>query len=668
MSLDLIMLATILAAGSGMPGMCMARTSPWGERIAAFLMNSAAVAGLTGAALALHAGRQAPATLPWPAVGNSIVGIDALGAFFLAPVFLMGGLGAVYGLGYWPQLHHRDNGQKLRLFWGSLIAGMATVMISRHAMAFLFGWEAMALSAFFLVSTEDHRDECRRAGWIYLVAAHVGTLALFALFALWRHETGSYALEPVAVGVLDAGARTALFFLAFLSFGLKAGMMPLHFWLPGAHASAPSHVSAVLSGVVLKMGIYGLARFLTLIPDPPSAWGALLVAFGAASCLLGVLFAIGQHDLKRLLAYHSVENIGIILLGLGLAMLGRAGGQPAWVALGLGGALLHVWNHSLFKSLLFLSAGSVVHATHTREIDDLGGLARSMPWTAAMFLVGAVAICGLPPLNGFVSELLVYLGLIRTLGGEGQAGSAAVVAVPVLAMAGALALACFVKVYGAVFLGSPRTPACARAEEAPATMKGPMAILAGCCALIGLAPVLVVASLDSVISVWMPDQGPAAPGLASRVPLDTTAAVSVSVVLLSGLLATALARHGRRAARAVTWDCGYALPTARMQYTASSFGQMTLTMFRLVLHPQVHRPVIHGQFPRPASMHSHVDDAVLDRVLLPAARRIARWSAWFHGFQQGLSQQYVLYILVTLLVMLSMQIPVTGIVARLFAN
>ena len=229
-------------------------------------------------------------------------------------------------------------------------------------MAFLFGWEVMALSAFFLITTEDQREECRQAGWIYLIATHVGTLTLFALFALWRWATGSYALTPVASDAMGLGVMNVLFFLSLIGFGIKAGIMPLHFWLPGAHANAPSHVSAMLSGVVLKMGIYGLVRFLSLLPDPPYLWGGLILLLGAISGLLGVVFAIGQHDLKRLLAYHSVENIGIILMGLGLAMLGRSAGRPEWIVLGLAGCLLHVWNHSLFKSLLFLSAGSVVHS------------------------------------------------------------------------------------------------------------------------------------------------------------------------------------------------------------------------------------------------------------------------------------------------------------------
>lgn len=668
MSLGLILIAGVLAAASGLPGLLMARSSLWGQRIAVATMCCGAVLGLVGACSGLRAGASSVAAFPWPAVGNSVVGVDPLSAFFLFPVFLMAGLGAIYGLGYWPQRRHPGNGRQLRLFWGLMVAGMALLVISRHAMAFLLGWEVMTLSAFFLVSVEDHDAECRRASWLYLIATHVGTLTLFALFVLWRWATGSYALQPVAGDAISLATLNGLFLLALVAFGIKAGVMPLHFWLPSAHASAPSHVSAMLSGVVLKMGIYGLVRFLSLLPDPPAAWGGLLLALGAVSGLLGVAFAIAQHDLKRLLAYHSVENIGIIFMGLGLAMLGRSVRQPEWVVLGLAGCLLHVWNHSLFKSLLFLCAGSVVHGARTRHIDHLGGLARTMPWTAAMFLVGAVAICGLPPLNGFVSEFFVYLGLLRSSMSDGASGSAAVIGAPVLAMVGALAVACFVKVYGVVFLGTPRTDAAARAHESPPTMWGPMVVLAACCALIGLAPVLVTPVLDPAIATWRLDSEAITLSLGSAAPLSALSALSVSLTVCAAVVAGVLGYWGREPARAGTWDCGYASPTSRMQYTASSFAQTIVMMFGWVLHPRQHPPQLEGLFPRPTSLHSHVDDAVLDRVLIPAADSVERWFGWFHRFQQGLTQHYVLYILIAVILMLSSLIPVDEFLARVLAR
>ena len=664
--LELIVAAGVLAALSGLPALCLPRRSPWGQWLAVAAMCGSATVGLLGACRVPFEPVSKGITVLWPAFGEMQLGVDALSALFLVPIFAMGGLGAIYGLGYWPQPHHRHNARKLQLCWGVLTAGMTLLVISRHALAFLLGWELMALAAFFLVSTEDGRAECRWAGWLYLIATHVGTLSLFALFALWRWATGSYSLLPAAE-TLPLSTMNGVFFLALIGFGLKAGIMPLHFWLPTAHAAAPSHVSAMLSGVVIKMGIYGLVRFLSLLPDPPAAWGGAILALGAVSGILGVLFAIGQHDLKRLLAYHSVENIGIILMGLGLAMLGRAAGRPEWIVLGLAGCLLHVWNHGLFKSLLFLCAGAVVHATHTREIDRLGGLGKSMPWTAGLFLVGAVAICGLPPLNGFVSELFVYLGMLQTVtSGTGQ-GSAAVLAAPVLAAIGALAVACFVKVYGAVFLGSPRTPSL-HAAEAPLTMRVPLLVLAAGCVAIGVAPRIVGPFLDAAIAAWMPEMQQSGSTLAALVPLDMIGWLAILLLGLIALFCLVLVPRFRDASASVTWDCGYAQPTSRMQYTASSFAQTIVGLFRWVLRPHVQRPDVSGPFPRPAVLHTHVDDPMLDRVLVPASRGIERGFGWFHRFQQGLTQHYVLYILITVLLMLGTLIPFADFVTRLFAR
>ena len=448
-----------------------------------------------------------------------------------------------------------------------------------------------------------------------------------------------------------------LFFLALLGFGLKAGVMPLHFWLPGAHTQAPSHVSAMLSGVVLKMGIYGILRTLSLLPNPPAAWGGLLLLFGLVSGLFGVVFALGQHDLKRLLAYHSVENIGIILMGMGLAMLGRSLGRPEWMVLGMAGCLLHVWNHSFFKSLLFLGAGAVVHATGTRQIDQLGGLAKPMPWTSTLFLVGAVAICGLPPLNGFVSEWLVFLGLLQAGTTSGASGSLTMIGAPILAMIGALAVACFVKVYGTVFLGTARTPAAAHAHESPLSMRGPMIVLAVLCALIGLAPVLVSPILDAVVANFLGETGLIPLGLTTVAPLKIIGAMAelLLMCILTLWLCLFLIYRARRSV--ITWDCGYARPTSRMQYTASSFAQTIVAMFGWILHPHSRQPQLSGPFPDPTSMQSHVDDIVLDRFIIPGFHGLEHRFGWFRRFQQGLTQQYLLYILIVVLLMMSTLIP-----------
>jgi hydrogenase-4 component B len=309
----------------------------------------------------------------------------------------------------------------------------------------------------------------------------------------------------------------------------------------------------------------------------------------------------------------------------------------------------------------------VVHGAHSRQIDRLGGLAKSMPWTAALFLVGAVAICGLPPLNGFVSELLVYLGLLRAALFTGASVAAAAV-IPVLAMIGALALACFVKVYGVVFLGAPRTPAGSHARESPLSMRLPMITLAALCALIGLAPALVTPALDRAIASGCPDLDLAALPLTGLSPLYAVSLMAVALIAGGGLAALIFLARQSTAPLVPTWDCGYALPTPRMQYTASSFAQTILRMFHWVLCPHGHAPHLSGLFPAKASLHTHVDELVLDRTLLPGGRWIDRTSGWFHRFQQGLIQHYVLYILITLIVMLSTLISFKDIVIRLFAR
>jgi hydrogenase-4 component B len=409
-----------------------------------------------------------------------------------------------------------------------------------------------------------------------------------------------------------------------------------------------------MSGVIIKMGIYGLFRLTALLPTPPIEWGAIVLGLGAISGVLGVAFAIGQHDLKRLLAYHSIENIGIILLGLGLAMIGRSLDRADLIVLGLAGGLLHVWNHALFKALLFLSAGSVIHATHTREIDHLGGLAKKMPWTSRCFLVGAVAICGLPPLNGFVSEFLIYLGLFGTLGQNGQSSFVgAAFAAPVLALIGALAVACFVKVYGAVFSGVARSHFAEHAHESPRSMIGPMGVLVACCFFIGLAPLLIVPVLTSGIAAWAPN-AKAFPELATLAPLSWVTLMGVSLLgalTLGGLLLWARLRKGG-ATKSVTWGCGYMAATPRIQYTSSSFGQMLVELFAWALRPHVHKPGHMPLFPEKASFHSEVEDTVLDGAVLPTFQFSARLFSWFRVFQQGNIQTYLLYIFVALIAML----------------
>lgn len=659
MPLNLVLIAIAIVAISGIPGIFMTKKSSSGQITAACLMVLGSIIGLLGAWMGLFSHDNSLQALAWPAANNTFIGLDPLSAFFLIPVFLTGGLGSLFGLGYWKQKENPHNAQKLQFFWGFLAGGMSLLIIGRHALAFLLGWEIMALSAFFLVGTDDETGESRKSALVYLISAHIGTLLFFGFFALWYWATGSFDLRPIPEGTVQPLVLHVLFFLGLIGFGLKAGMMPFHFWLPGAHANAPSHVSAMLSGVLLKMGIYGLVRMTMLLPDPPALWGIIILTFGVISSLFGVVFALSQHDIKRLLAYHSIENIGIILIGLGVAYLGMTYHKPDWVALGMAGCLLHVWNHSLFKTLLFYGAGSVIHGTHLRNIDVLGGLSKPMPWTALFFLIGSVAISGIPPLNGFVSEFIIFLGLFRpAIAQDGQA-LGILLSAPVLAMVGALAAACFVKVYSAVFLGTARTNIVKAVHESPLTMLIPMAILAFICAVIGLVPALVSPILESVTGQ---------PGLAELVPFQMISWVALGLLLGILLIVVWSVFWNKSRKKSVTWDCGYAEPTSRMQYTASSFGNGLTSMFGWLLRPVEHKPRLRKIIPDPASLINQVNEVVLDRMLVPGFHKIKSAFAWFNRFQQGQTQMYVLYILIAVILLFVAILPIKDWLSSLFIH
>jgi hydrogenase-4 component B len=651
MTATLILLAIALVGVSGVPGLLLGPQSPVGERIATLLMGIGSLFGLRAAFGAMS--ESASLVRAWSVhAGELAIRVDALAAIFLVPLFVVAPLGSIYGLEYWPQRERVDSGRKLRLFYGLMTAGIALLLVAHNAVLFLVGWETMALAAFFCITTADEHEAVRQSGYVYLVATRIGTLSLLAMFAVLHATTGSWDFAPPG-HPLPASAATGVFLLALLGFGLKAGLMPLHVWLPGAHANAPSHVSALMSGVLIKTGIYGIARVCSFFDHPPLGWGVALLVGGSVSGILGVAFAIGQHDLKRLLAYHSVENIGIIAMGLGVAMVGRATGSPRLVVLGLAGGFLHVWNHALFKALLFLSAGSVLHGTGTREIDQLGGLARRMPRTAFAFVFGAIAICGLPPLNGFVSELLVYLGLLHTMT-EDRLWVVGAVGAPALALVGALAVACFVKAYGAVFLGQPRSERVARAHEPGLAMVAPTAVLGLACAFIGLAPMAIAPFIESATAAWAPDLAAVAEPLHVLAPLRALSAAGFVLLGLMTVGGALLARAGGpgRTSSGPTWACGFIAPSPRMQYTSSSFAQMLVGLFRWALRPTVQGGAPAGLVPLPTRFHSHVPDTVLDRAVLPLSRAGARSLRWFRWVQHGNVQLYLVYILATVLVLM----------------
>jgi hydrogenase-4 component B len=629
----------LAAAGSGLAAaMAMAFKAPRTWMAATCLGAGAAFAA---AALCLVSGGMA-----WEWQAGFVLGgqpvhlrLDSLSALFLALLSLVGGAGAVYGREYWNDQEHPRSACAGRLWWNALILCLGLVLMTLNGLHFLIAWELFTLAAYFLVTLDRQQREVRAAGWLYLAASHAATLALFAFFALLAARTGSWEL-----GNLRHRPELApLFWLALFGFGLKAGLFPLHIWLPSAHANAPSHVSAMLSGVTLKIGIYGLVRFTGWLPVPPEA-GWVVAFLGVTSAVLGVAFALGQHDLKRLLAYHSVENIGIILIGLGFALVAMGQDNATWGRIALAGGLLHVWNHGLFKSLLFFSAGSVLHVTGTREMSQLGGLWRLMPWTASLFALGAVAISGLPPLNGFVSEWLVYLGLFDAAMAHGPSAWAAIPAAVLLGVTGALALACFAKVCGVVFLGASRSASAKHARECGPAMRGSMVLLGAACVAIGLAPFVfwpaVVRAVDAWNPVWTGAETPVA-----LVPLGTVHIILALVALGAAIGLWRRVRSGGFA-RAVTWDCGYASPTTRMQYTAASFASIITEWFAWILRPVRHEHPPEAVLPDRASFSEHTPETVLEKVVEPAGGLVMRVSTVARRLQHGRIQFYLLYVLI----------------------
>ncbi len=589
--------------------------------------------------------------------GSLFLELDPLSGFFLIPVFALCALAAIYGADYLEEYLGRKALAAPWFFFNMLVASMVVVILARNGVLFLMAWEMMALSSFFLVTFEDEKESTRDAGWIYLVASHIGTAFLLALFIMLGRAHGSLDFDHFTA---SSGAGL-LFVLAVVGFGTKAGFIPLHVWLPEAHPAAPSHVSAVMSAVMIKTGIYGLLRVMMFLGAPQVWWGWVLCGIGLTSGVIGVLLALAQHDLKRLLAYHSVENIGIIALGLGVGTVGLGAGLPAVAVIGFAGALLHVLNHALFKGLLFLAAGNVAHSTHTREIDHLGGLMRRMPRTGAIFLIGAAAISGLPPLNGFISEFLIYLASFRgAVSLDGASSVPMLTTIAGLALIGGLAAACFTKAFGIVFLGQPRTERAEQAREVGLAMLLPGFVLAAGCILIGLLGATVVDSMAPLISEVT--------GLSATIVRTSLAQAAHSIAFVSysggalvglALLLTlsrtmALARRPVRAE--VTWDCGYAEPSPRMQYTASSFAQPLTDTFDLLL--QTRRVLIapRGLFPTEASLATETPDPYQRFIFRPLFRDIGRVLSLLRPLQQGQVQLYILYIAVTLILLLLWQL------------
>jgi hydrogenase-4 component B len=569
--------------------------------------------------------------------------LDALSAAFLLPLYLVAGLGVVYGSAYWPLDATKGAGRSLRFFYALLVAAMNLVFIARQGILFLLVWEAMAVSAFFLIGTEHEDAKVRRASWVYLAATHAGTVVLTAMVILLARRGGGLLWLPLTG---DATPRTdiAILILACVGFAFKAGWIPFHFWLPAAHAGAPSHVSAILSAVMLKAGIYGVLRISGLLPSIPGGVGGILLILGAATALYGVLYALAERDFKRLLAYSSIENLGVIAMGIGLGLTGRAAHDPWLTALGFGSALLHVWNHAVFKSLLFFGAGAVLHATGTRDMELLGGLAARMPRTTLALFPGMLAVAALPPFGAFISEWVLYHGLFVALI-RGYAWSAGF-ALPALALVGGLAGVAFAKFFGFLFLGSPRGPLAEKAHDPPLAMGIPMGVLAFLSLAMGVGSVWLLPLLDRIVAILAPGvTGLLVPGLGIELE------ILGGCLLLLLVLAAGFRAWARRPARIPnpaappTWDCGYAAPTVRMQYSADSFAD---GWAMLLPGRRTRMRRLKNIFPGAASLHTELRDSLGLGFLEPQIERFTATALRLRRLQPGFLSIYILYVLLAL--------------------
>jgi len=599
------------------------------------------------------------------------VRLDPLASFFVLTISLAGLAASIYAMGYLKEFHGRVSVATLAALTNGFLLSMTLVVIADNGFFFLIAWELMSLVSYFLVVTEHERADVRYAGFFYLIMTHVGTAFVVLIYLILFQSAGSFSFEAFRhpEQSLPEGMRTLVFLAALIGFGTKAGIVPLHVWLPYAHPAAPSHISALMSGVMIKTAIYGMIRvyFDFMGGQFPWWWGFVVLIVGATSALLGVMYALMEHDLKRLLAFHSVENIGIILLGIGAGMIFQTYGLKELAALGLLAGLYHTINHAMFKALLFMGAGSLLYTTHTRNMEEYGGLLKRMPWTGLFFLIGAVSITALPPTNGFVSEWLVFQALFLSA----QLPTLFLklmlpIAAAILALTGVLALVCFAKAFGISFLALPRSSHARHAEEVPIAMRIGMGSLAVCCVGLGLAPMIVVPLLDRITGpltgVSISDKVLSLDGWA----LDTvnvefgsiSTPILAAMLIACGLLGLFLAFvfGGRLVKRYYkTWGCGINL-SPRMEYTATGFAQPIRQVFRAIYQPTVKLETEFLEESRYFAKRRHFDlliEPVFEKYLYdPVVNLFMGIADRLSILQAGSLTLYLTYIFVTLVVLL----------------
>ena len=666
-----LFLAMLCAYGFGVLAALAGGRGTVGRSLVAAGAVGGAGAGLMLGAMVIATAQPFTLTVPdlLPLAGGLALRLDPLGAFFLILIGIGAIPAAIYGAGY--SSIYEDGRASLRLLGVMLnlfLLMMCHVVLADNVLTFLLLCEGISLTSYFLVMIEANETGTLQAGLWYIAMTHIGQALLLAAFVLLMGSgPGAFADLRAGAATLSPTLRSVIFTLAFLGFGSKAGIVPLHVWLPRAHPAAPSHISALMSGVMIKMGVYGLLRVgLDLLGGGPTWWGALVLAFGALSAVLGILYALMENDLKRLLAYSSVENMGIIFIGVGAGLMFHTRTLETAAALAFIAALYHALNHAAFKGLLFMGAGSVLHATHTRDMNRMGGLIKRMPWTALCFLIGSAAISALPPLNGFVSEWLVFQAL---LGGftipTPEVAVLMPLAVGMLALTSGLAAACFVKAFGITFLAIPRSHEAEHAHEAPRSMLLGMGLLALACVVLGLAPFVVVPALGAVLAGLggLPDtQATFTLGLTLHTPggfgsMSPTLIV-LGLLIILGLVPLALivVRANRRLRVGDTWGCGRIGQTPRMEYTATAFAEPLRRVFAELYRPTKELTIdFHPEskyFVQSIAYHSTITPW-FEQVLYEPFLRLVRFAArQVRRLQSGSLYLYLTYVALALVLLL----------------
>lgn len=592
--------------------------------------------------------------LPWQ------VRLDALSGFFLCVIGVVSATVGVYGIGY---MRGYENGREplpvLGGFAGLFLTGMLLVVLADDAFLFMLAWELMSLSSYFLVAYHHEHAANRRAAFLYLLMAHIGGLAILLGFGVMASFGGGFGFDAMRDATLSPTWASVAFALAFLGFGMKAGLIPLHVWLPESHPVAPSHISALMSGVMLKVAVYGFIRVVfDLLGEIHWQWGVSVLIIGSLSALGGVLAALMHTDIKRILAYSSVENLGIIFIALGLSLLFLATGHPVIGTVALVAALYHAINHALFKSLLFLGAGAVLHSANEQDLEKMGGLLRRMPWTGWFFLIGSLSIAALPPFNGFVSEWLTFQAALQAWNLEsGVLRSIVPIAAAILALTGALSAACFVRVYGIGFLGQARSRHVRRARRIPISMRVGQGLLAALCLLLGVLPTtfinLINAVPQEVLGYGL--TGATAHGWLWLTPVSAKTAsysaplVAISLAVALGLGLYLLGRTIWRVKRCDAWDCGFAPPAANMQYTATGFAQPIRRVFGMLFHIDQN---VDRQNDGRLRYRLIVSDRFWGLLYLPIARFVEKAARRIVQLQSGNVRVYLGWSFATLLVLL----------------